>query len=101
AASPRVTATDSVAGAAPLAGVVWVVTPSCAGHARPGAAARGRGAAEPATVEPAAEPAASEPAPAGAAASMSAGSARPQVDGDTRIVIPAPSNGPLVLVEAA
>ena len=40
-----------------------------------------------------------EPETAGVGASASA--TRTQVDGDTRIVIPAPTNGPLVLVEAA
>lgn len=79
----------------PLARVLWDVSTTIAGEELPVAAAPDRDAAEPA----AAEPAATEPAPA--AASMSAAAARSQVDGDTRIVIPAPTNGPLVLVEAA
>ncbi|NUP28507.1 MAG: transcriptional regulator, partial [Nocardia sp.] len=41
------------------------------------------------------------PAGTGVATASAAAGARTQVDGETRIVIPAPSNGPLVLVEAA
>ncbi|MFI5718419.1 helix-turn-helix domain-containing protein [Nocardia sp. NPDC051750] len=87
----------------PLARVLWDVSTTIAGADAPVSGASRPAATEPAAVtEPAAEPAATEPAAAAAAgASMSAGAARPQVDGDTRIVIPAPTNGPLVLVEAA
>ncbi|WP_280398919.1 helix-turn-helix domain-containing protein [Nocardia carnea] len=85
----------------PLARVLWDVSTTIAGGDMPVGTAPAGAPAEPAAVEPATETAVTEPAPAGAGASMSAGSARPQVDGDTRIVIPAPTNGPLVLVEAA
>ncbi|MEU1980248.1 helix-turn-helix transcriptional regulator [Nocardia sp. NPDC019395] len=86
----------------PLARVLWDVSTAIAGEDPAMAGAPGRADAEPAAAaQPTAEPAAAEPAAAGAGASMSAGSARPRVDGDTRIVIPAPTNGPLVLVEAA
>lgn len=85
----------------PLSRVLWDVSTAIAGEDLPAAAAPVREPAEaagPAEVERAAEPAPAEPAPA--AASAVAGT-RTQVDGETRIVIPAPTNGPLVLVEAA
>jgi transcriptional regulator with XRE-family HTH domain len=83
----------------PLSRVLWDVSTAIAGEDLPAGAAPAREPAEaatPAPAEPAAEPAAVEPAAASAAAGT-----RTQVDGETRIVIPAPTNGPLVLVEAA
>lgn len=86
----------------PLAQVLWDVSATISGAEVPVAGTPGRETADTAAaVAPAAESAAPEPASAGAAATMSAAAARAQVDGDTRIVIPAPTNGPLVLVEAA
>ncbi|MET8798981.1 helix-turn-helix transcriptional regulator [Nocardia sp. NPDC004568] len=82
----------------PLSRVLWDVSTAIAGEDVP-AAAPAREPAEAATsAEPAAEPAAAEPATAAASAVTGT---RTQVDGETRIVIPAPTNGPLVLVEAA
>ncbi|MEV3964947.1 helix-turn-helix transcriptional regulator [Nocardia sp. NPDC050193] len=82
----------------PLSRVLWDVSTAIAGEDLPAGATAAREPAEaaPAPVGQAAEPAAAEPA----AASATTGT-RTQVDGDTRIVIPAPTNGPLVLVEAA
>lgn len=80
----------------PLSRVLWDVSTAIAGEDLPAAAAPARRpveAATPAPAEPAAEPAT-------ATASAATGT-RTQVDGETRIVIPAPTNGPLVLVEAA
>jgi transcriptional regulator with XRE-family HTH domain len=88
----------------PLSRVLWDVSTAIAGEDLPAGAAPAREPAEvatPAPAEPAAEPAAAEPAAASAAAASAAAGTRTQVDGETRIVIPAPTNGPLVLVEAA
>ncbi|MGW0181791.1 helix-turn-helix domain-containing protein [Nocardia sp. NPDC003345] len=79
----------------PLSRVLWDVGAAIAAE---DPAVTGTPAA--AAPEPAAAPA--EPAAsAEPAAAVASATARPQVDGDTRIVIPAPKNGPLVLVEAA
>jgi transcriptional regulator with XRE-family HTH domain len=88
----------------PLSRVLWDVSTAIAGEDLPAGVAPAREPAEvatPAPAEPAAEPAAAEPAAASAAAASAAAGTRTQVDGETRIVIPAPTNGPLVLVEAA
>ncbi|WP_327150502.1 helix-turn-helix domain-containing protein [Nocardia sp. NBC_01329] len=85
----------------PLSRVLWDVSTAIAGEDLPVTAAS---AAEPAETTAVPEPveAATEPAPAtSGVATASAAGTRTQVDGDTRIVIPAPTNGPLVLVEAA
>ncbi|WP_328398376.1 helix-turn-helix domain-containing protein [Nocardia sp. NBC_00416] len=87
----------------PLSRVLWDVSTAIAGEDLPVAAgAAGRRPAEMAGTPAAAEPVSDTPAaePAAPAASAAAG-VRAHVDGDTRIVIPAPTNGPLVLVEAA
>ncbi|WP_459550299.1 helix-turn-helix domain-containing protein [Nocardia sp. X0981] len=82
----------------PLSRVLWDVSTTIAAESASPAPA-GSATAEEVAAAPAAGSAAEAGEPATAGASMSA--ARPQVDGDTRIVIPAPTNGPLILVEAA
>lgn len=86
----------------PLSRVLWDVSTTIAGESvspAPAAAATAGSASAEEADAPAAGSAAEAGEPATAGASMSA--ARPHVDGDTRIVIPAPTNGPLILVEAA
>ncbi|NUS90808.1 MAG: helix-turn-helix transcriptional regulator [Nocardia sp.] len=86
----------------PLSRVLWDVSTAIAGEDLPvGAAPAGAPAETAAVPEPAEATAESVPAGAGVATASAAAGARTQVDGETRIVIPAPSNGPLVLVEAA
>lgn len=81
----------------PLSRVLWDVSTAIAGDDLPVTTApTGEPVGIAAGAEPAAPAAEPEPAPAPAASG-----ARAQVDDTTRIVIPAPSNGPLVLVEAA
>ncbi|WP_062996159.1 helix-turn-helix domain-containing protein [Nocardia jinanensis] len=86
----------------PLSRVLWDVSTAIAGEDLPVTAAPAgepaRTAAVPESVEAAAEPA---PSTAAVATGSAGPGTRTQVDGDTRIVIPAPTNGPLVLVEAA
>ncbi|MGW5382965.1 helix-turn-helix domain-containing protein [Nocardia sp. NPDC003963] len=82
----------------PLSRVLWDVSTTIAGEDLPVTTAPAGDPAEAAAVPEPAEPATSTAAVATASA---ASGTRTQVDGDTRIVIPAPVNGPLVLVEAA
>ncbi|MGW1741859.1 helix-turn-helix domain-containing protein [Nocardia sp. NPDC001965] len=86
----------------PLSRVLWDVSTAIAGEDLPVGATPATAPAETAAVAESAEPPAeSVPAAAGVATASAATGTRTQVDGETRIVIPAPSNGPLVLVEAA
>ncbi|CCF64497.1 helix-turn-helix domain-containing protein [Nocardia cyriacigeorgica] len=84
----------------PLSRVLWDVSTIMAGvdDVREPAvpvAAEEAAAADAAELEPA------EPAPAAATMSVAGAEARPQIDGDTRIVIPAPRSDTLVLVRGA
>lgn len=86
----------------PLSRVLWDVSTAIAGEGVSPAPAVATTAGSVSPGEPADAPAAGSAAAAGEPATAGASmSARPHVDGDTRIVIPAPTNGPLILVEAA